>query len=160
MTTRWYALICKNKKEDILLRQLESRGYEIFYPRYSTGSGKSGKSQTRAYFPGYLFIKLDFNKDTISTFQWMPNTDGLVCFGSKPAYVPDNLVEAIRRHTAKQPAEETPDQKQAEGDCGTPAEHYDGFGEIFDPCLSSDQRVGQLLRMMQQGMSFSSAISD
>lgn len=138
-----------------MIRQLESRGYELFYPKYLPGSGKPGKQQLRAYFPGYIFIRLDLRKHSISTFQWMPNTDGLVCFGLKPAYVPDNLIEAIQQRTG------TPSQSPfQDGDCTPqPAGTTPGLQVIFDLCLSSDERVKELLQLMQ-GMNLAPLVSD
>lgn len=156
---RWYVLISKANKEEVVIRQLESRGYHVFYPKYLADGGKNGKSQPRAYFPGYIFIRLDLKKDSISTFQWMPYTDGLVSFGMRPAFVPDNLVEAIMRHTAERNAEVLA-QAPADGDCRQegPAPAA-GMDAIFDPCLSSRERVRELLQLLQ-GMNLSPALSD
>ncbi len=101
LSGRWYVLSCKPNKEGILLRQLQSQGYEVFYPRHFSTNGKTGRLHIKAYFPGYLFIRLDLTQVGQSTFQWMPNAEGLVSFESRPAYVPDILIEAIKKHVEK-----------------------------------------------------------
>lgn len=162
MVSRWYVLCSKPNKEEVLCAQLQSRGYEIFYPRYDNSTQKTGKSQIRSYFPGYMFIRLDLNKDSLSTFQWMPNTEGLVSFGYKPAFVPDNLIDAIQRHVYKISAMREGSQgaeHEAMGPQQTSDGHGDGFDKLFDRKLSSDERVRELLRMLQ-GNNISPAVSE
>ena len=134
------------------MRQLQSQGYEIFYPRYFTANGSTGRLQIRAYFPGYLFIKIDFDSVNQSTFQWMPNSEGLVRFENHPAYVPDNLIEAIKRHVDKLNSMRLVDlvKNTDTGDGTVQRNGFDGdFDAIFDARLSSDERVKELLRMLQ-----------
>jgi transcriptional antiterminator RfaH len=149
---RWYVLCSKLNKEEILLRQLQSQGYDIFYPRYFTANGSTGRLQIRAYFPGYLFIRLDLNTVNQSAFQWMPNSEGLVTFESRPAYVPDNLVEAIKHHVDKLNSKRLVDLvKNTDIGEGTVQSNSfeDSYDAIFDAKLSSDERVKELLRMLQ-----------
>ena len=152
MASRWYVLCSKLNKEEILLNQLQSQGYEVFYPRHFSSDGKTGRIQIRAYFPGYLFIRIDLSKASLSTFQWMPNTDGLVSFGQKPAFVPDTLVEAIQRHVLALNAERQ--RKEQDRETHLRVREPSDYGLILDPRLSSDERVRQLLRMLQ-GLSYS-----
>jgi len=162
LVSRWYVLCSKPNKEEILYAQLQSRGYEIFYPRYYTSTTKTGKLNLKSYFPGYLFIRLDFNRDSLSTFQWMPNTEGLVSFGYKPAFVPDTLIDAIQRHVQKLSAERENDTSVMAYKSRSHAnrdERKNGFDTIFDRGLSDDERVRELLRMLQ-GNSLSPAISE
>lgn len=105
----------------------------------------------RSYFPGYMFIRLDLEQVGLSTFQWMPNTEGLVCFGMKPAFVPDLLIEAIRRHVSNlnapsqsSPPEERKDHRKNLQPIGQEAE----YRVIFDSNLTSNERAGELLRML------------
>ena len=152
MAGRWYVLCSKLNKEEILLRQLQSQGYDIFYPRYFTANGDTGRLQIRAYFPGYLFIRLDLNSINHTAFQWMPNSEGLVTFESRPAFVPDNLVEAIRRYVDRLNSKRLVDLVK-NTDIGESTVQStssgDGYGVIFDARLSSDERVKELLRMLQ-----------
>lgn len=152
MTSRWYVLCSKLNKEEVFLRQLQSQGYEIFYPRYFTANGSTGRLQIRSYFPGYLFIRLDLNSINQSTFQWMPNSEGLVNFESHPAYVPDNLIEAIKRHVDRLNSMRLVDLvKSADTAKGSVQRNSSegAYEAIFDASLSSDERVEELLRMLQ-----------
>ena len=152
MSGRWYVLCTKLNKEEILLRQLQSQGYDIFYPRYFTANGSTGRLQIRAYFPGYLFIRLDLNDVNSATFQWMPNSEGLVRFENRPAYVPDNLIEAIKRHVDKLNSMRLVDlvKKADTGeDTNLTGILEDNYDVIFDARLSSDERAKELLRKLQ-----------
>jgi transcriptional antiterminator RfaH len=152
LASQWYVLACKPNKEEIVFRQLQSRGYEVFYPRFFSANGKSGRLYMRSYFPGYLFIRLDLEKVGVSTFQWMPNTDGLVCFGMKPAFVPDSLVQAIKRHVSSinSPAQgSTLADTNIYSGVSQSDRQDDNYRAIFNSNLTSDERVGELLRMLQ-----------
>ena len=151
MTGRWYVLCSKLSKEEVLLRQLQSQGYDIFYPRYFTANGTTGRLQIKAYFPGYLFIRLDLNSINQTAFQWMPNSEGLVSFENRPAYVPDNLIEAIKRHVEKLNSKRLVDLvKNAEISEGSVPRIgvEDSLTTIFDAKLTSDERVRGLMRML------------
>ncbi|HSF81026.1 MAG TPA: transcription termination/antitermination NusG family protein [Anaerolineales bacterium] len=161
MAKYWYVLNCKSNKGHIVQQQLQSQGFEVFYPLADSHQGKTGRLQLKPYFPGYLFVRVDLQVFSLSTFQWMPNTEGLVCFGSKPAYVPDTLIQAISRHV-----------REISGNGENPTEQpaylvhpvkwevpEDGSGTIFNPSLSSDERVKELLRVLE-GMSIPPHLGD
>jgi len=149
LASRWYVLSSKQNKEEILLRQLQSQGYEIFYPRYFTANGKTNRLQIKAYFPNYLFIRLDFNQISPSTFQWMPNAEGLICFETRPAYVPDRLIEAIKKHVdmlnATRMRAYEPVLEPGLDSGNTPEI---GFNSILDMGLTTGERVQGLMRML------------
>jgi transcription antitermination factor NusG len=162
VTSRWYVLRCKPHKEHVLWKQLESKGYEIFFPRFFSRSEKTGRLRIKPYFPGYLFLKVDLTETGMSTFLWMPYTEGLVCFGSKPAYVPDALIQAIRRHVDDlniTKEKQYMDHLQTRGGQEQESSAIGGYRAIFNPGLPSDERVKELLHMLQ-GMCLSPAIGD
>jgi transcription antitermination factor NusG len=104
----------------------------------------------KAYFPNYLFISLDFNQVSPSTFQWMPNAEGLVCFEARPAYVPDRLIEAIKKHVDKMNAS----RMRAYGAVLEPgldprSTPEIGFNTVLDVDLTTGERVQGLMRMLQ-----------
>ena len=82
----------------------------------------------------------------------MPNSEGLVCFEAHPAYVPDTLVEAIKRHVEKLNQARLDDLvknselDEASGQRSSTYAHYDA---IFNAGLSGDERVKELLRMLE-----------
>jgi transcriptional antiterminator RfaH len=44
-----------------------------------------------------MFVRADLEATGLTTFQYMPNANGLVSFGGEPAIVPDSLIRAIQK---------------------------------------------------------------
>jgi len=145
VSKRWYVLSCKLNKEYIVEHQLRSQGYEVFCPIARDHRKKAGRLGKKPYFPGYIFVQVDLDEVSLSTFQWMPNTEGLVSFGLKPAYVPDSLVRAISRHAQ----DDSDDGRTSIHRGDTSVDPTDGSGALFDPNLTSNQRVQVLLRVLE-----------
>jgi transcription antitermination factor NusG len=150
MTSNWYALRSKPRKEDAVWRQVLSQGFEVYYPRLRVHPVNPRSRKVRAYFPGYLFVQADIDQVGLSLFQWMPHTLGLVSFGGEPAVVPDHLVLAVRQRV---------DQINAAGGevfeglkPGEPVWISDGpfrgFEAIFDARLPGNERVRVLLEFL------------
>ncbi len=150
MTNQWYVLCCKPHKEQVILQQLQHMGFETYLPCSFSQNGKTGKLELRPYFPGYLFVRANLLEVSLSTFQWMPHTEGLVCFEAKPAFVPDHLLSAIRNHVNEAHASFI-----IESGAITEAR----YGSILDKSLSADERVSGLLRMLE-GLSLSPETGD
>ena len=87
MPEHWYALRSKPRKEDVLWKQLQAVGFEVFYPQLRVHPINPRSRKLIPYFPGYLFIHVDIDLVGLSTFQWMPHTTGLVSFdnGNDPS---------------------------------------------------------------------------
>ena len=147
----WYVLRGKPNKEMTLTRELTVHGFECFYPQLRMKPVNPRSRKIRPYFPGYLFLRTDIEQVGASMFQWMPFSNGLVAFGDVPATVPENLIQAIRRHVeeinaagGEQLAGLSP------GDVvviqGGP---FEGHEAIFDARLPGRERVRVLLKLLQ-----------
>ena len=150
MTTHWYALRSKPRKEDIVWRQTINQGYEVFYPRLKVKPVNPRSRKLVPYFPGYLFIKVDIDLIGISTFQWMPYTIGLVTFGDEPAIVPESLIYAIKHRVSEIIAAggELFDGLN-KGDIVYIEEGpFSGYEAIFDARIPGTERVRVLLRFL------------
>ncbi|MEN6299280.1 MAG: transcription termination/antitermination NusG family protein [Anaerolineaceae bacterium] len=150
MTTHWYALRSKPRKEDIVWRQTINQGYEVFYPRLKVKPVNPRSRKLVPYFPGYLFIKVDIDLIGISTFQWMPYTVGLVTFGDEPAIVPESLIYAIKHRVSEIIAAggELFDGLN-KGDIVYIEEGpFSGYEAIFDARIPGTERVRVLLRFL------------
>jgi transcriptional antiterminator RfaH len=150
MSYHWYALRSKSRKEDAVWRQLQTQGYEVFYPCLRVHPVNPRSRKIVPYFPGYLFVEVDLEKSGISVFQWMPHTVGLVSFGGEPSIVPENLVLAIQKRV---------DEINAAGgeifDGLRPGETvwisngpFQGYEAIFDGRLPGSERVRVLLEFL------------
>ena len=152
MTICWYAIQSKPNKEDALFEQLQSQGYEVFYPRIRVNPVNPRAKKIKPYFPGYMFVNADLKVIGISTFQWMPFARGMVSFDQEPATVPDGLIIAIRKRVAEVNA--------AGGELfdglrkGDPVYIQDGpfagYEAIFDLRLPGSERVRVLIKLLSQ----------
>lgn len=152
MAIYWHVIRSKSNREEFLAGQLESRGVEVFYPRLRVTPVNPRSRKVKPYFPGYLFIHIDFEKNHAVMFERIPGAVNLVYIGSEAATVPDNMIFAIRRHVdeinaaggevlnALKPGDRV---KIHEG----PFEGYEG---ILDAKISGTQRVRVLLKMLQK----------
>ena len=150
MTSRWYALRSKPHKEGIVWQQAQARGYETFYPRLRVRPVNPRARKIKPYFPGYMFVQADLDVVGLSTFQYMPYTMGLVCFGGEPAYVPEAAIHAIKRRVGE--------IAEAGGELFDGLKHGDpvlihdgpftGYAALFDARLHGSERVRVLLKML------------
>jgi transcription antitermination factor NusG len=150
MSRHWYALKSHPHKEDLLMHQAETRGFEVFYPRIRVHPVNPRSHKIRPYFPGYLFIQADIAETGTSVFQWMPYATGLVSFGGEPSIVPDNLIGAIRQRVQEisdaggelfaglKPGDKVVIQ-------GGP---FEGYEAVFDIGIPGNERVRVLLKLL------------
>lgn len=127
-------------------------GYEAYFPCFISPSNKIGSFELRPYFPGYLFVKVDLKKVGLSTFQWMPNTEGLVCFETKPAFVPDPLVRAVRRQVDQLNLIQVSRSQggSVNWDQGLePDTDESRYDNLFDRSLTSAERINSLLHLLE-----------
>jgi len=150
MTEHWYALRSKPRKEEVVWRQVHTRGFEIFYPRLRVQPVNPRARKQKPYFPGYMFVQIDVDEVGISAFKWMPHAMGLVCFGDEPAIVPDHLIHSIKQRI---------DEITAAGgelfDGLRPGDKvlihdgpFAGYEAIFDARIPGSERVKVLLQLL------------
>ena len=150
MTLHWYALRSKPRKEEVVWRQVHTRGIEVFYPRLRVQPVNPRARKQKPYFPGYMFVQVDIDAVGMSAFQWMPHSMGLVCFGDEPAIVPDHLIHSIKRRI---------DEIIAAGgelfDGLSPGDKvvihdgpFAGYEAIFDARIPGSERVKVLLQLL------------
>ena len=98
--SHWYLIHTKIRQERCALQNLERQGFECFLPEMHAEKLRRGAliAVPEPLFPRYLFIRLGTGLEGQS---WAPirSTTGvsrLVAFGTTPAKVGDELVEALR----------------------------------------------------------------
>lgn len=152
MSAHWYAIRSKPRKEEILWRQLVSKGVEVFYPRMRVNPVNPRARKVRPYFPGYMFVYIDLEETGLSVFQWMPHAIGLVQLGDDPAHVPENLINEIRKRVediAAAGGEKLDGLKPGDK---VLIEHgpFAGYLGIFDARLPGTERVRILLEFINK----------
>lgn len=145
----WYVMHSKPNKEELLYEQLRIHEIDAYYPRIKVQPVNPRARKRKPYFPGYLFIKADLDALGLSTLKWMPGALGLVDFGSQPATVPDELLQAIREKVELANSSEKQAEKFKFGQAVTiHSGPFAGYHAIFDSCLSGQERVRVLLRLL------------
>ena len=102
--SHWYLIHTKIRQERCALQNLERQGFECYLPEIHAEKLRRGAltAVPEPLFPRYLFIRLGTGLEAQS---WAPirSTTGvsrLVAFGTTPAKVGDELMEAIRSQTS------------------------------------------------------------
>jgi transcriptional antiterminator RfaH len=152
METTWYVLHSKPRKEEFLLAQLQSHGFEAYCPLVRVATVNPRARKMRPYFPGYVFLSADLDHAKASSLHWMPGAIGFVSFGGTPARVPDGLVPAIRQRVEAVNA--AGGELFHELESGAPVRvtegPFAGYQAIFDARLPGSERVRVLIKLLQQ----------
>jgi transcription antitermination factor NusG len=94
---RWCALHTRHQHEKSVATILATKGFEVFLPTYQTTRRWTDRTKRirLALFPGYLFLAdaADRRIQILST----PGVHSIVKFGSLPAVIPNEEIDAIRR---------------------------------------------------------------
>jgi transcription antitermination factor NusG len=147
---KWYVARSKPRNEELLWRQLCLRHIESYYPYINVPTVNPRARKVQPYFPGYLFVYVDLGLIGKSTFEWMPGGIGLVSFGNEPAFVPDNLICAIKRQieNLKMVSEKNPVPLCKGDKVAIHAGLFTGYEGIFNIQLSGTDRVQVLLSLL------------
>jgi len=101
LAVNWYLVHTKPKQEKRSLENLQRQGYQCYLPILPIERLRQGRLSfsDEPLFPGYLFVWL--GKGGAAAKSWAPirSTRGvvrLVCFGTEPARVDDELIELLR----------------------------------------------------------------
>lgn len=152
---KWYVIRAKPHRERIVHEQLKQQQLEVFFPSVLVHPVNPRSARERAYFPGYLFVRLDLAAVGVNALRWLPASVGLLEFGGEPAVVPDLLVSQLKRRIA---------DIQAAGGLvfadlkkGDPVKitsgPFAGYEAIFDLRLSGSERVRVLLELLRRQVS-------
>jgi len=94
---RWHALYTRHQHEKLVAHSLTGKGFDIFLPLYRAVHRWKDrwKELELPLFPNYLFILggLDRMLNILTT----PGVHSLVAWGGRPADIPQNEIDAVRR---------------------------------------------------------------
>ena len=96
MALHWYALRTRPQSEYLAARSLERDGLEQFFPRLVINRQGSGRTEM-PMFPGYLFVRYDFDDTKQSSVGRLPGILGWVKFDGLMPSIPDEVVTEISR---------------------------------------------------------------
>ncbi len=148
---QWYVLRSKRNMEEALWLQLDSRGFQTFYPQIRVKPINPRMRTMRPYFPGYLFVHAELTVVGQSIFTWLPYSQGLVTFGGDPAPVTEELLQAIRKRVELINAGDRPQAAGLQqGDLVAITDGpFAGYEAIFDADVAGDERVRVFLKLLQ-----------
>jgi transcriptional antiterminator RfaH len=86
----WACAQTVSRRESAARHFLQIGGYEAYLPLVREGQAKA----VRPLFPGYLFVRIELQW---SKAQWTVGVSRLILDGERPAAVPDQVVDALRR---------------------------------------------------------------
>lgn len=99
----WYALYTKPRSEYKALSDLREKDIETYLPEITTVKQWSDRKKkvTEPLFRGYIFIFAD-EKERYSSLQ-SSSIVKTICFAGKPAIIPEEQIENLRRFLENKP---------------------------------------------------------
>lgn len=144
----WFTLHTKPNAEYQVAATLNRRGLETYLPEYRAGRS-AASSQTKPFFPCYLFVKLDLDEVGISTVRWTPGLRRIIAFDDQPLPLPDEAIEFIKRRLESGMYDDLPRQRFQPGE---PVRIIDGpfagMEAIFERATNPAERVQVLLTLL------------
>ncbi len=94
---RWYLVKAIPGRELIAEQQLRNQGFVGFLPKQmkTVRHARRVRVSLSAYFPGYLFVRLDLDRDRWRSVNGTLGVSYLVGRGERPAPVPRGVVETL-----------------------------------------------------------------
>ena len=94
---RWYVVRCHAGQEARAERHLVNQSFVTFLPRIERSVRHARRIGVvhAALFPGYLFVRLDLERQRWRHINATYGAKGLVMQGERPAAVPPGIVESI-----------------------------------------------------------------
>lgn len=150
MGERWHAVHTKPHRERQVAAFLQGRGIEVYFPTIPAPKYSRGHNE-RAFFPSYLFARVDLAAVGLWTLHYAPGVRGVVMFGGVPARVDDAIIARLKERLARVDIVDTLGEALAPGDrvvitTGPLAD----FEAVFDQRLTSDGRVRVLIQFLQR----------
>ena len=146
----WYVLRSKPNKEAFLAGQLEARNIAVLDLQVKANPINPRARKFKPYFPGYIFIHTDLEKHPPVLFERIPGAARLVHIGNEIAFVPDTIVQAIRRRVEQINAAggEVLDTLKPGDRVSLQSGPFEGYEGIFDSKITGTERVRILLQML------------
>lgn len=96
---RWYAVQAQPHREQLAIAHLERQHFQTFFPTVAKlrKIGKQTKTVPAPFFPGYLFVRLDLERERWRSINGTIGVLRLIAFSSsgRPAPLPIGFVERL-----------------------------------------------------------------
>ena len=96
----WYLIYTKPRQEKMAQENLERQGFVTYLPLTQQTRRRNGRyiKVIEAYFPRYLFIRLNTDTDNWAPIRSTFGVSQMICFGGIPAVVPDELINTLKQN--------------------------------------------------------------
>ena len=148
MTSQWYALHVKPRKERMVHDGLSAKDLEVFYPVIKKKPANPRAKKEQPFFPGYLFICLDLDVVGTNALKWTEGAHGLVEFGGEPAAVPDMLIGELKVQVTNFKFNLENEQLRPGDPVRIVKAPFDGYEAIFDAHLAAKDRIQVMLTFL------------
>lgn len=93
----WIAVAAHANAERQAVQNLNHQGCECYCPYSRVLRRHAGRSEmvNRPFFPGYLFVRLDLDRDQWRPIMYSRGVRAIVRFGDELGIVPDGVVEGL-----------------------------------------------------------------
>ena len=93
----WIAVATHANAERHAVQNLNRQGYECYCPhrRVLRRHARRSEMVDRPFFPGYLFVRLDLDRDQWRPILYSRGVRAIVRFGDELGIVPDEVVEGL-----------------------------------------------------------------
>ncbi|WP_306120549.1 MULTISPECIES: transcriptional activator RfaH [unclassified Roseitalea] len=100
---RWYAAATQPRRETYAIGHLERQGFVTFIPRrrVTVRHARRTSTQILSFFPGYVFVRFDPNRDRWRSVNGTHGVRSLVMEGEMPLPAPQGLVETLQAMTGE-----------------------------------------------------------
>lgn len=98
LSKQWYVLYTKPRQEPVAQEHLARQGFEVYLPKVELTKRRKGilSSIIEPFFPRYLFISFDRERDDWAPIRSTRGVCGLVRFGGVPKPVSASLIEMLK----------------------------------------------------------------
>jgi len=150
MALHWYVIRSKTNKESMLEKELDARKVICFFPYLKVNPVNPRSYQVKPYFPNYLFVRANLEKEGKTFLKWIPYSQGLVQFGGEPVVVPDALVYGIQKSLNEINARGgLQNDKFSSGDAvKVVGGQFRGYEGVFDAYMDGRDRARVLLDLL------------
>jgi transcription antitermination factor NusG len=158
----WYCVRSKVKQEHVAagsLRQVSA--VDVFAPRlrFRRPTRRGPVWFVEALFPGYLFARFDWEQQ-FKAVQYARGVMGVVHFGSKPAVVPEAVVDELRREVGEQELRVVTRAVAVGDEVQVTAGPMAGLLLVVQPLLPARERVKVLLDFLGRRVEAEVAVTE
>ena len=148
MGARWYVVRTQTRADHLAADELTRGGFEVFSPRIKELTSRLEDGEA-PLFPGYLFLRCELERDSLPSFRTTQRVLGWVRFGDDLAWVPDQVVDEIRKRSETINREGGFRRRFHSGDLvRVVSGAIHGLAEVVDDSKSAQAKVKVLLEFM------------